>query len=209
MPLYIYCYIYIYIYNSLYNSIYNSISLHGKPHFLFPDALKSWSFHQNCTGTWSFLYCRERWHSLFPKIWSYTIDGKSNMIFLKIYMEIWYFLHTPWKDGLSKKERAGASSLLYYLERWYFFPKNMILFHWAESETRPFSGNTWKHDASSSEEKQKTWYIGLELGFSLNLFGWRYSAMNNLQYFVPFSPQGLCLGVFLGASNGYYFSIRG
>ena len=99
--------------------------------------------------------------------------------------------------------------ILYYLERWYSFPENMIFFHRAESERRPFPINTWKHDASPSEEKQETRYIGSKLGFSLNLFGWRYSAMNNLQYFLPFSPQGLCLGVFLGASNGNYLSIRG
>ena len=42
-----------------------------------------------------------------------------------------------WKDGI-------------------FFPENMIFFSWTESERRPFSGNTWKHDASPSEEKQET-----------------------------------------------------
>ena len=41
-----------------------------------------------------------------------------------------------------------------------FFPENMIFFPWAESERRTFPGNTWKHDASPSEEKQETWYIG-------------------------------------------------
>ena len=42
-----------------------------------------------------------------------------------------------WKDGI-------------------FFPENMIFFHHAESERRPFPGNTWKHDASPREEKQET-----------------------------------------------------
>ena len=37
-----------------------------------------------------------------------------------------------------------------------FFPENMMFFPWAEGERRPFPGNTWKHDASSSEEKQET-----------------------------------------------------
>ena len=37
-----------------------------------------------------------------------------------------------------------------------FFPKNMIFFPWAEGERRPFPGNTWKHGASPSEEKQET-----------------------------------------------------
>ena len=77
------------------------------------------------------------------------------MIFLKKYMEIWYFIQTFWKDGLSKKGNAGTWSFLYYVERWYFFLENMIFFHWAESERRPFPGNI-VHDASSSEEKQET-----------------------------------------------------
>ena len=85
----------------------------------------------------------------------------------------------------------------------------MIFFSWAESERRSFSGNTWKHDALPSEEKQETRYIGLKFGFSLNLFGWRYSTMNNLQYFVPFSPQELCLGACLSANKGNHLSIRG
>ena len=33
----------------------NEVTLHGKPYFLFPDALKRWSFQKNCAGTWSFL----------------------------------------------------------------------------------------------------------------------------------------------------------
>ena len=121
---------------------------YGKPYFLFPDVLKRWYFQKNCAGIWSFLYYRERWYFFFPKIWSYTLDGKWKMIFLKKYTEIWYFLQTFWKDGLSKKGRAGTWSFLYYLERWYFFPKNMIFFPWAESERWPFSGNTWKYDIS-------------------------------------------------------------
>ena len=130
------------------------------------------------------------------------------MTFLKKYMEIWYF-QISWKDGLSRKGRVGRWSFLYYLERWHFFPENMIFIHRAERYRRTFPGNTWKHDGSPSKEKQETWYIGSKFGFSLNLFGWRYSAMNNLQYFVPFSPQGLCLGVCLGANKGNYLSIRG
>ena len=121
----------------------------------FADALKRWSFQKNFGGIWSFLSYRERWYFLFPKIWSYTLDRKWKMIFLKKYSEIWYFLQACWKDGLSKKGRAGTWSFLYYLETWYFFPENMIFFLWPESER--LSGNTWKHDAlPPSEEKQRT-----------------------------------------------------
>ena len=52
------------------------VTLHRKPYFLFPDVLKRWSFQKNCAGIWSFLYYRERWYFFFPKIWSYTLDGK-------------------------------------------------------------------------------------------------------------------------------------
>ena len=82
-----------------------------------------------------------------------------------------------------------ARIFLVYLERWYFFPKNMIFFPCAEIERQSFSGNPWKHDAlPSSKEKQEIQYIGLKFDFFLNLFSWRYAIMNNLQYFVPFSP---------------------
>ena len=184
------------------------LPLHGKPYFLFPDILKRWSFQKNCAGIWSFLYYQERWYFFFPKIWSYTLGGKWKMIFLKKHTEIWYFLQAFWKDGISKRGRAGTSFLV-LLERWYFFPKNMIFFPWAWSERRSFSGNTWKHDASPNKEKQETWYIWPKSGLSLNLFGWRYSAMNNLQYFVPFSPQGPCLGACLSTNKRNHLSIRG
>ena len=62
---------------------YMEHTLHGKPYFLFPGVLKRWSFQKNCAGIWSFLYYRERWYFFFPKIWSYTLDGKWKMIFLK------------------------------------------------------------------------------------------------------------------------------
>ena len=122
------------------------ITQHGKPYFLFPEVLKRWSFQKNCAGIWSFLYYRERPCFFFPKIRSDTLDGQWKMIFLKKkYTEIWHFLQTFWKEGLFKKGRAGTWSFLYYLERWYFFPKN-IFFPWAGSERWPFSRNTWKYD---------------------------------------------------------------
>ena len=42
--------------------------------------------------------------------------------------KIWFFLQTCWKDGLFKKDRSVTWFFLYYLERWYFFPENMIIF---------------------------------------------------------------------------------
>ena len=58
------------------------------------NVLNRWSFQKNRTGIWTFLlYYLERWYFFFPKIWSYSLDGKWKMIFLKKYMEIWYFLY--------------------------------------------------------------------------------------------------------------------
>ena len=137
-------------------------------------------FPKNRAGIWSFSHYWERSCFFFPKIWSYTLDGKWKMIFLKKYTEIWYFLQALLKDGHCKRDRAGTWSFLYYLKRWYFFLENVIFFPWAESEGLSSSGNTWKHDASPSEEKQGSWYIWSRFGPSLNLFIWRYSTMNNL-----------------------------
>ena len=116
------------------------------------------------------------------------------MIFLKKHMEIWYFLQTFWKYDLSKRCPAGTSSFLYYLERWYFFPKTWSSFPGQKAKDGPsheILGNMMHRPA---KKKQETWYIGHRFGLSLNLFGWRYSTMTNLQYLVPLSPQGQCFG---------------
>ena len=110
-------------------SFNKSITLHNKPYFLFPNILKRWSFQQNRTGIWSFLYYQERWYFFFSKIWSYSLDTKGKMIFLKkmsgkiifssnvmkgwSFQEIrawtWSFCNI-WKDGIS-----------FFQKLWYFF----------------------------------------------------------------------------------------
>ena len=57
-------------------------TLHEKIYFLFPNVQKRWSFEKNCTGLWSFLHYQER-YLFFPKTWSYSLDRKWKMIFLK------------------------------------------------------------------------------------------------------------------------------
>ena len=109
-------------------------TLHGKPYFLFPDVLKRWSFQKNCAGIWSFLYYRERWYFYFPKIWFYPQTENERWSFSKKYTEIWYFLQMFWKYGLFNKDCAGTWSFLHYLERWNFFPENMVFFPWTENE---------------------------------------------------------------------------
>ena len=77
-----------------------------------------------------------------------TLDRKWKMIFFqKKYKEIWYFPQVFRKEGLfKKKNRAETWSFLYYLERWYFFPKNTIFFPWPGSQRWPSSRNTWIYD---------------------------------------------------------------
>ena len=61
----------------------------------------------------------------------------------KDYTEIWYLFQMFWKYSLSKKDRAGIWYFLYYLESWYFVPKNMVFFPgWKMRMRWPFSRNT-------------------------------------------------------------------
>ena len=126
---------------------YSEITLPGKPCFLFQDVLKRWSFQKNCTGIWSFLYYWERWYFFFPNIWSYTLDGKWKMIFLKKiheniifssnFLKIWSF------------QKGPPRHIIFFVlsgKMVFFFPENMIFFPWAESERRSFSENTWKYE---------------------------------------------------------------
>ena len=84
-------------------------------------------------------------------------------------MEIWYFCQTCWKDRLIKNDRAGSWFFLYYLERCYFFPENMITFSlggkwetfflkkymeiWSFLCTR--ASQTWYH--ASLSKKSRRW----------------------------------------------------
>ena len=49
-----------------------------------------------------------------------------------------------WKDGI-------------------FFPENMTFLPWAESERRPFPGNTWKNDTSPSGKKKGNLILRVEV----------------------------------------------
>ena len=118
-------------------------SLHGKLFFFSPDVLKRWSVPKICDGLWSFLCYWDIWYFFFPKIWSYPLRRKWNLIFLKEkkkYTEIWYFLQMFRKDGICKMVCAGAWSFLYYLERWYFFAKTWYFFLGRKARGDHFQG---------------------------------------------------------------------
>ena len=84
------------------------LSLPRKLYFLFPEVLKRWSLQKNRALIWSFLYYRERWYFFLPKIWSYTLDRKWKMIFLKKingnmifssnFLKRWSFQKEPRRD---------------------------------------------------------------------------------------------------------------
>ena len=53
------------------------------------NVLKRWSFQKRSTGIWSSLNYKEWWYFSFPKIWSYSLDGKWKII-----------SKNTWKDGI-------------------------------------------------------------------------------------------------------------
>ena len=117
--------------------------------FSFSGRPEKMVFPKNCPGIWSFLYYRERRYYFFPKIWSYPLDGKWKMIFLKKVHGNMIFSSNVLKRWSFQKDCPGTWSFLYFLERWYFFPENVIFFLWAENERWSFSRNTWKYDIFS------------------------------------------------------------
>ena len=114
--------------------------------FFFQTSWKDGLSKKNHGEIWSFLYYRERSCFFFPKIWSYTLDGKWKMIFLKKIHGNMIFSSNFLKRWSFQKGRAVTWSFLYSLERWYFFPEN-IFFPWAEGERWHSSVNTWKYDS--------------------------------------------------------------
>ena len=137
----------------------NVLPLHGKPYFLFQDALKRWSFQKNRTGTWYFFYYWKRWYFFFSKIWSYTLSGKRKMIFLKKihgnkifstnFLKRWSFQKGPCRDMI----------FLVLSGKTIFFPENSIFIAWAECDRRHFSRNTWKYNIFCVQARLlQTWH---------------------------------------------------
>ena len=84
---------------------------------------------KNGTRTWSFLlYYLERWYFFFPKIWSYSLDGKWKMIFLKKIHGNMIFSSNVLKRWSFQKKSHWTSFFFYYLERWYVFTRKYNIF---------------------------------------------------------------------------------
>ena len=99
------------------------------------------------------------------KIWSFQSVPSRHMIFLVLSGKLVFF---PQKHDLSTLGRKQKTA----------FPRKYI--------------ETWRIAQQKKNKKRETWYLGSKFGLSLNLSGWRYSTMSNLQYLVPFRPQGPC-----------------
>ena len=113
---------------------------------LFTAALPHAISRLSITSPWYF-------HLLFPKIWSYTLDGKWKMIFLKNMIFSSNFLKRwSFQRGLRRH-----MIFLVISEKIVFFSRKHDLFSLVRKWRGPFSGNTWKHDALPySEEKHET-----------------------------------------------------
>ena len=161
------------------------------------NVLKRWSFQKEA-----------HWDMIFL-----VLSGKMVFFFLKIY----FFLGRKVRDDLSQEAHGNMTFSVYMygcyncgampfcqklIEDQIDILERVLAVLWTFTET--FTGIFML----SSRKNQETYQIGLKFDFFFNLFGWRYSTMNNLQYFVPFSPHELCLQVCLCTNKGNYFSIR-
>ena len=108
----------------------SGISTARKTIFPFSKCSEKMVFPKKCTGIGCFLYYQEISYLLFAKIWSYSLDGNERWSFLKIYMEIWYFLYIQQRW------------YLFFLQVWYytFFRKAKMIF------SRKISGIIEKYD---------------------------------------------------------------
>ena len=131
---------------------YKYVQYTAQKTIFFPNVLKRWYFQKNCAGIWSFLYYRERWYFFFPKIWSYTLNRKWKVSFLKNTRKYDIFFKLNEKMVFPKRAAPHmtflvlSGKIVFFLEN-KFFPR-------AESERRPFSGNTWKDDTLPSSEER-------------------------------------------------------
>ena len=96
---------------------------------------------------WSFLHYSERWYFFFPKIWSYPLGKKWKIIFLKKYMEKWYFVQIFWKDGIFKKMHWNMIFLVL---------SGKMVFFWLKDDLFSLDEN-WK--TIFLKKYMETWYF--------------------------------------------------
>ena len=91
------------------------------------------------------MYYWERWYFFLPKIWSYHLDGKWKMTFLKKIHGNMIFSSNVLKGWSFQKGPHWDMIFLVLSGKMVFFPK-IIFFPWAGNERWSFSRNTLKYD---------------------------------------------------------------
>ena len=113
--------------------------------FFFQTSWKDSLSKNSCPGIWSFLHYRERWYFFFPKIWSYPLDEKWKVIFVKKNTWKYDIFFKCFEKIVFSKNLRWNMIFLVLSGKMVFFPRKHIFF-WTENERRPFSRNTQKHD---------------------------------------------------------------
>ena len=147
-------------------------------------------FKKDCAATWYFLHYQERW--FFSPKTSYFLLGTKvrDDLFQEIDGNMVIFVYTC---GCYKR----GATLLCQKKRGRSYPPKInlkVIDVLDFLSRRRFSNSLYIHGdlyrrfyiLLSSEEKQnktRNLNIGLKFDFFFNLFGWRYSAMNNLRYY--------------------------
>ena len=110
-------------------------SLHEKPYFFFANVLQRLFFQKIPLEYDPSCIIRE-YGIFFPKIWSYSLDGKWKMIFLKKYLEIWYFLYIWYRR------------YFFFLQIWYYLSvkKAKMIFSRKSALKDDISGKIEKDD---------------------------------------------------------------
>ena len=105
--------------------------IHGNMIF-YSNVLKRWFFQKNHTAIWSLLlYYLERLYFFFPKIWSYSLDAKWKMIFLKkkkIHRKMIFSWNAPKRWSFQKKWCLNMIFLVLSGKIGVFFPENIFFF---------------------------------------------------------------------------------
>ena len=114
--------------------------------FFFQTSWKDGSSKTNRAGIWFLLYYQERWYFFFPKIWSYTLDGKWKMIFLrKIHWNMIFSSNVLKRWSFQKGPRRDMIFLV-LSGKIVFFSRKHDIFSVGGKWGWPFWRNTWKYD---------------------------------------------------------------
>ena len=151
------------------------------------------------------LFYKKKWHFLFPKIWSCSLDEKRKMIFLK--KNTWkydIFFKCPEKMVFPKKSHWNMIFLVLSEKMVFFFQKIWYFFFGRKMKddfSQEIHGNMifsvymykyYKYDITLLQKNSKMIFSRKNTV--------KDDSMKNLQYSVPFSPQELHLGVCLSAN---------